>query len=504
METTKTSRTLLQSVRPAPQQSILRGVSQSKQWRLYIFGLVIVDFIMIGFAAQLAYWARFRLDLPIFVMEVSPSLEYYRSVGLTLTLMLIVAYAVSGLYDRQNLLGGIHEYSRLFRATTMGILLVVIAGFLEPAMILARGWLLLAWIMIFLLTAGGRFALRRVVYSLRRKGFFLTPAIVVGANEEGRSLANQLQRWHTSGLQVLGFAGDEVGDESVVLPGPHELPMLGSLGELEAIVEQYQVQEIIVATSALSRLDMLRIFRQYGMDKRVNLRLSSGLFEIITTGLQVKEVAYVPLVHVNKVRLTGVDRTLKFLLDYAITIPSLILLAPVLGLIALAIKLDSPGPAIYRRRVMGVNGKQFDAFKFRTMHLNGDEILAQYPELQKQLARDHKLKDDPRVTRVGETLRKLSLDELPQLFNVLKRQMSLVGPRMVAPEEMEKYDKWGMNLLTVLPGITGLWQVSGRSDLSYEDRVRLDMQYVRNWSIWLDLQIVLQTVSAVWSRRGAY
>src|SRR5690606_16599859 len=120
---------------------------------------------------------------------------------------------------------------------------------------------------------------------------------------------------------------------------------------------------------------------------------------------------------------------------------SLILLAPVLGLIALAIKLDSPGPAIYRRRVMGVNGKQFDAFKFRTMHLNGDEILAQYPELQKQLARDHKLKDDPRVTRVGETLRKLSLDELPQLFNVLKRQMSLVGPRMVAPEEMEKYDK---------------------------------------------------------------
>lgn len=371
-------------------------------------------------------------------------------------------------------------------------------------MILARGWLLLAWIMIFLLTAGGRFALRRVVYSLRRKGFFLTPAIVVGANEEGRSLANQLQRWHTSGLQVLGFAGDEVGDESVVLPGPHELPMLGSLGELEAIVEQYQVQEIIVATSALSRLDMLRIFRQYGMDKRVNLRLSSGLFEIITTGLQVKEVAYVPLVHVNKVRLTGVDRTLKFLLDYAITIPSLILLAPVLGLIALAIKLDSPGPAIYRRRVMGVNGKQFDAFKFRTMHLNGDEILAQYPELQKQLAREHKLKDDPRVTRVGETLRKLSLDELPQLFNVLKRQMSLVGPRMVAPEEMEKYDKWGMNLLTVLPGITGLWQVSGRSDLSYEDRVRLDMQYVRNWSIWLDLQIVLQTVSAVWSRRGAY
>jgi exopolysaccharide biosynthesis polyprenyl glycosylphosphotransferase len=482
----------------------LRGVSQSKQWRLYILSLIFVDFIMISFASQLAYWVRFALDIPLFVQDVTPSLEYYRSVSLTLTLILIIAYAVGGLYDRQNLLGGIHEYSRLFRATTTGILLVVIAGFLEPEMILARGWLLLAWVLIFLLTAGGRFALRRVVYSLRRQGLFLTPAIVIGANDEGRSLAIQLQRWHTSGLQVLGFADDEAAAGSELPPMGNGLPVLGPISELEQIVEQYRVQEIIVATSALSRLEMLRIFRQYGMDERVNLRLSSGLFEIITTGLQVKEVAYVPLVHVNKVRLTGVDRTLKFLLDYAIAIPALIFLAPVLGLIALAIKLDSPGPAVYRRRVMGVNGKQFDAYKFRTMHINGDDILAQYPELRRQLARDHKLKWDPRVTRMGETLRKLSLDELPQLFNVLRRQMSLVGPRMVAPEEMEKYDKWGMNLLTVLPGITGLWQVSGRSDLSYEERVRLDMQYVRNWSIWLDLQIVLQTISVVWSRKGAY
>jgi lipopolysaccharide/colanic/teichoic acid biosynthesis glycosyltransferase len=151
-----------------------------------------------------------------------------------------------------------------------------------------------------------------------------------------------------------------------------------------------------------------------------------------------------------------------------------------------------------------VNGRQFCAYKFRTMRVDGDEILATYPELKHQLAENHKIKDDPRVTRIGGFLRKSSLDELPQFINILKREMSLVGPRMIAPAEVEKYDQWDINLLTVRPGITGLWQVSGRSDVSYEERVRLDMYYIRNWSIWLDLQILLQTVPVVIRGNGAY
>lgn len=153
---------------------------------------------------------------------------------------------------------------------------------------------------------------------------------------------------------------------------------------------------------------------------------------------------------------------------------------------------------------MGLNGREFDAFKFRTMHVNSDEILDQHPDLKAKLAREHKLKDDPRVTRIGHFLRKASLDELPQLINVLRREMCLVGPRIISPEEMEMYDEWGLNLLTVPPGITGLWQVSGRSDISYDKRVRLDMHYIRNWTIWLDIQLLLQTVPAVLKGRGAY
>jgi lipopolysaccharide/colanic/teichoic acid biosynthesis glycosyltransferase len=195
---------------------------------------------------------------------------------------------------------------------------------------------------------------------------------------------------------------------------------------------------------------------------------------------------------------------MKLVLDYSLTIPGLILISPLLLVLAIAIKLDSPGPVIHRRRVMGINGRQFDAFKFRTMHVNGDEILAAHPELQEELARNHKLKDDPRVTRVGRFIRKLSLDELTQVVNVLRGEMSLVGPRMISPEEIMEYDRWDINLLTVRPGITGLWQVSGRSDVTYDQRVRLDMHYIRNWTIWLDIQLLLQTLPAVINKRGAY
>ena len=179
-------------------------------------------------------------------------------------------------------------------------------------------------------------------------------------------------------------------------------------------------------------------------------------------------------------------------------------LLPIMLAIGLAVRLDSPGPIVHRRRVMGLHGRQFYAYKFRSMHPNGDAILADYPELQAEFLVNQKLVEDPRVTSVGRWLRKYSLDELPQLLNVLKGKMSLVGPRIISSEEMPRYDEWGTNLLTVLPGITGLWQVSGRSDLSFAERVQLDMHYVRNWTIWLDLQILLQTVPAVIKSKGAY
>jgi lipopolysaccharide/colanic/teichoic acid biosynthesis glycosyltransferase len=182
----------------------------------------------------------------------------------------------------------------------------------------------------------------------------------------------------------------------------------------------------------------------------------------------------------------------------------LIVLSPILLVLALAVRLDSPGPVLYRRRVMGRGGTQFDAFKFRTMVVNGDEVLARHPELMAQWQRDQKLREDPRVTRSGRWLRRLSLDELPQLLNVLRGEMSLVGPRMIAPVELARYGDRAGELLSVRPGITGPWQVSGRSELTGEDRARLDLQYVRTRSFGLDLKLLLRTVPALLRGRGAY
>lgn len=477
-------------------------ISPPLQWRLYITALIASDACMTFLALQLAYSFRFHLFVQYFSSDEVFAYENYRFLIYSMPLLWLVIFAANGLYVKEYLLGGTDEYAKVLNSASAGFLLIVIAGFLDPTLIIARGWLLMTWASTFLLVAGTRFLWRRVVYGLRKHGFFLTPTVIVGANQEGRWLAEQLLRWQTSGLHLVGFVDKKT---PVTLPLFHDLVCLGTVDNLGKIIEQYNIGEVILASSAFSTRDYLTdIFRKYGITDKVNIRMSSGLYEILTTSLKVNEFAYVPLVYVNKVRLTGVDNILKLILDYVLAILSLILLAPFLVGIAVWVKMSSPGPVFHKRLVMGLNGKQFYALKFRTMVSNGDEVLDQYPELKEELARNHKLKNDPRITPIGAFLRKYSLDEIPQLFNVLKRDMSLVGPRMISPEEVSMYKQFDLNLLTVLPGITGLWQVSGRSDISYDERVRLDMYYIRNWSIWLDLQLLYQTIPAVLNGRGAY
>jgi exopolysaccharide biosynthesis polyprenyl glycosylphosphotransferase len=477
-------------------------ISSLWQWRLFKLALIASDLIMTGLAFRASYFVRFQLSIDIFREDAFPAFSFYQSLVFILIPFWLVIFALAGLYNQKNLLGGTQEYAKVFNATTIGLFSVIAAGFLLPEFIFARGWLLLAWGFAFLFTSFGRFMMRRFIYNLRDFGYFLSPAVIVGANDEGLSLAEQLLSWKTSGIHLVGFVDKKLPVGKAIFK---DLFCLGRVEQLDGIIRHYGVQEIILATSAISSRDkMLDIFKTYGVSSGVNVHMSSGLYEIITTGLTVNHFAYVPLVEVNPVRLTGIDSFLKRMLDYVLTIPGMIALLPILLAIAIGIRIDSPGPIFHRRRVMGVNGRKYDAFKFRTMYENGDEILAAQPELQAELAENHKLKNDPRITRVGKWLRKFSLDELPQLVNVLIGDMSLVGPRMISPIEIDKYDHWDINLLTVRPGITGLWQVSGRSDVTYEERVRLDMYYIRNWSIWLDLQLLAQTLPAVIKSRGAY
>lgn len=480
---------------------LLGDVSSKSQMRIFIFTLLISDFLMIGFAFRVAYWIRFEANIPFFVEDALSSPDYYEGIILLIIPVWLVMFAFSGLYRSDNLMGGVKEYSLLFNASSIAILVLVAAGFFQPNFFLARGWILISWFSVFFFTALGRFCLRRLVYYLRTRGWYLTNAILVGYNEEAVSIAEQLQFTRNSGLRLFGFI--DTCQSAQTEDNIHFLS-LGELEDLDLVIHEHNIQKVILITSALEHHQILELYQKYGTSNQVKLHISSGIYEIFTTGMRVREFAWVPLVEVNKVLLTGFNHKLKLILDYGLTIPGVILISPILLGIAIAVKLSSPGPIIHRRRVMGVNGKEFDAYKFRTMYVDGDEMLQKHPDKMVELAKYHKLKDDPRITRVGEFIRKTSLDELPQLFNILRNEMSLVGPRIIAPEEVQEYQKWGMNLLTVKPGITGKWQVSGRSDITYQQRVQLDMFYIRNWSIWLDLQILIQTFPAVISKKGAY
>jgi exopolysaccharide biosynthesis polyprenyl glycosylphosphotransferase len=463
--------------------------------------LILADILVLGLAFKTAFWFRFDLQWTV-SPGVVPDPEFYPSVAAVLIPGFVLIFMFFRLYDPQLILGGVGEYSRIFNACTTGAICLVLITFIEPRFIISRMWVISAWVLSFLLISLNRFFWRRVVYQLRPKGYLLVPSVIVGTNQEARALAHDLHDWRASGLRILGFVSS---DSRAVKENYAGLPILGTVGDIQAIVEEHEIEDLVVSITAISREELLQLCEAVNPYPEVQLRLSSGLYELLTTGVTVKTLGSVPLVSINKIRLAPEEVFIKSLLDYTMALLGLLVLAPLMILLAVLIKSDSPGPIFYRRRVLGVGGAAFDAFKFRTMREDGDSLLAESPELAAQFQENHKLKVDPRVTRFGQFLRRYSLDELPQLFNVLLGQMGLVGPRMISPEEATKYGRHKLNLLTVKPGITGLWQVSGRSDLTYEERVRLDMYYIRNYSLWLDLQILfVQTLPAVMKSRGAY
>lgn len=478
--------------------SKLLPLTSTRRTSLITFSLILGDILTISLAFWLAYQLRFFI-LP-YPALIIPS--YYLKIFLLFLPLWILIFWAYRLYSPRILFGGVEEYAQAFNAVTLGSGAILFLDFILVRQDgISRGWFLIFWVSAIILTELFRFGMRRLVYFLRSRDHLLIQSIIVNADGEGVALYEHLKNWHKSGLRVIGFIDDHLSPGDKVVNGIH---VLGTLQDLEEIIHSRKVEEVIVATGSLKRGQLTDIYRTLAPFPEIKLRFSSGLFEMISTGLYIKEMANVPLIEVNKVRITGLHAVNKTLIDYVGASLGLILLSPIYGLIAFLIRLDSPGPIFYRHRVLGLNGRSFDAFKFRTMFENSDDIFDLNPSLREEFEQNFKLKDDPRVTRVGRFLRQTSLDELPQLFNVLLGQMSIVGPRYITLQEAAKYGRWGTNLQTVKPGITGLWQVSGRSDVSYDERIRLDMYYIRNWSIWLDLHLILRTIPAVIQRKGAY
>jgi exopolysaccharide biosynthesis polyprenyl glycosylphosphotransferase len=459
--------------------------------------LVLLDAMCIAFSMYVAYQLRFRiLDYDALLLP-----SFYVNLALVSTPMWVLVFAMHGLYNASELFGGVKEYARVFNACTVGLVGLILYSFLVRHVDyeISRGWLATVWVLSATSVAWMRFGYRRLIYRLREQGYFTRRVLIVGANEEGQALAEQLQMWPRSGVQIVGFVHPGNPEED-----SDDLPVLHDLNRLETWIEELKIEELIVVPTALRRQELLDVYRDWGTDEHVRIRLSSGLYELFTTGIEVNHIGFVPLVSLNQTRITGADALLKTALDYVGAFALIVGLSPLLLGIAAMIRLRSGKPVLHRRRVIGLHGHEFDAFKFRTMIPDADGYLESHPELKEEWKNNGKIQEDPRVTKVGRLLRSYSLDELPQLFNVLRGEMSLVGPRMITPEELTHFGRWKHNLLTVKPGMTGLWQVSGRADLGYEDRVRLDMAYIRNYTIWLDFRVLFNTLWVVVSRQGAY
>lgn len=474
------------------------AAARPNRWHGILALLALGDAIAVAAGFCAAYAVRFWSNWAIFAEGlIRPS--FYLTLITVLIPSWLLLFALYGLYNPRRLFGGTEEYSLIFNACTLGMLLVVVITFLVPEMNIARAWLLLSWLLTLCCTVLMRFLARRLVYALRKRGRLTERVIVVGANGEGRAIAEQLLASPNAGARIVGFVDDDLPVGHEVLPGT---AVLGSVAAFRGLVEQHAADTVIIADTALVRDRMVAVYGAMETLNRLDVRLSPGLFELLTISVQVREQGSVPLLSLNKTRIIGLHAVVKALVDRVGALVVLLFLSPALALIALLVRLDGPGPIIHRRRVVGVGNRPFDAYKFRTMHCDGDARLA--PEQREQLRRDGKLKDDPRITRVGRFLRRTSLDELPQLINVLRGQMSLVGPRMITVDELHHFGRWRHNLVTVRPGLTGLWQISGRSNLGYEERVRLDMHYIRNYSIWLDLYIIYRTIPIVFGGDGAY
>jgi exopolysaccharide biosynthesis polyprenyl glycosylphosphotransferase len=322
--------------------------------------------------------------------------------------------------------------------------------------------------------------------------------LIVGAGHVGQMLALKIAKHKEYNLRLVGFLDDEPHDLDPLLS---EVPVLGGEDDLVESIRAHDVSRVILAFSRRSAEGLLDLIRASGL-RDVNLSIVPRYFEIIASNVQIVDLEGIPVIEIPAPRLSRLARVSKRCLDLSLTVPGFLLLAPTFIVIAALIKLDSRGPVFFKQQRMGRGQKVFEIIKFRTMHVDAEQMRRDLLVANESTGPLFKIRDDPRVTRVGYWVRKLSLDELPQLVNVLKGEMSLVGPRPFVVYEDDKIAGWARRRLDLTPGITGLWQVLGRNDIGFDEMVKLDYLYVNNWSLWWDVKILLRTAPVVFSRRG--
>ena len=467
--------------------------------------LLVSDVLMLAVAtaaASLVRFGRIRHIQPVWDLGLR---FQFADLSLIVLMIAISAMWYEGLYDMERVFWGTGEYSRVARGMSLAVVVFIMATYVLRLPGLSRGWLVLVWGLGILFVVIGRSLVRAGLATARQRGHLLRPTLVVGYNEEAAELIVRLKSDLSSGLLATAcLASSREGALGLQYCSP-DVECLGAARDIRRILDERTFDTVLIASTAFDPDVLTQIITDLrGYD--VDIELSSGLLDVTTSRVLIREVSGVPLITLRGVSFSRSKRFVKRTFDVILGTLIIVVGIPLWMLFALLIKFSSRGPVFYRQARVGRHGGVFGMYKFRSMYVDADVRLE---ELQASGANEasgplFKMEDDPRVTGVGKWMRKFSIDEFPQLINVMRGEMSLVGPRPPLPAETESYEKQHWRRMEVPPGMTGLWQVSGRSRLTFDEMVRLDLFYIENWSVGADIGLLLRTIPAVLFARGAY
>lgn len=460
---------------------------------------LFADLLVALVAALIAFVIRFR-----FPLLGNPWSAPYIGLSLVMPLLWVGVLGLARAYEQRLFGVGPDEFRRVLQAGFTLTATVAILAYATKVDI-ARGYVIAALPMTTTFGLIARYQLRRRLHRRRERGEYMRRVVAVGHRAALADLIRQLRRERYHGMEIVAACVPPMlatGDDAIA--EVEGVPVVGDFSEVaDAVAATSAGSVAVLACPEMDGVALRRLAWQLEADD-AELVVAPALMEVAGPRTSIRPVAGLPLLHVEHPELSGARRVVKSVFDRTVACAALVLLAPLLAVIAIMIRADGEGPALFRQERVGRDGQSFTLLKFRTMVADAERRKADLIAHNDHDGVLFKLRDDPRVTRVGAWLRRYSLDELPQLINVIWGHMSLVGPRPPLPDEVWRYGDDVRRRLVVRPGMTGLWQVSGRSDLSWEESVRLDLRYVENWSLTLDLQILWKTWSAVAHGNGAY
>ena len=483
--------------------SVVRVPGRAPSWIVPTVkvALVIADAVIAVSSFMVAFYVREGAS--VWSARFAP----YAALLVFVVAIRLLSFRYYDLYRVRGEFSFVDDAIRLFKAAAIGSLLIVAAAFLYRggfqfrAFSYARSVFVADFFFLLIGAAALRLIMRSVQTFVRSRQINLIPTLVVGRGPEASLFIREMRERPSLGYRVIGVVDTKAIDTQLSY---EDVPVIGTLESLPEVIRDSGANEVIIADPQVNGDALFEVMMRCGRRRGVEFRIAPSLFNCLPRKTEIDQIGVLPMIRLFREPLSSSARILKRTFDLTFAALAILLLLPLWLLVALLIKLDSKGPVFYTQERVGMDGRLFLLYKFRTMQANADaELHREYQRafiagraeanLGNETKPTYKLLADPRITRIGKILRRTSLDEVPQLLNVLSGDMSLVGPRPPIPYEVEAYELWHRKRLDMKPGLTGLWQVSGRNRLPFEEMVRLDLYYIENWSLLLDLEIILRT-----------